>query len=104
MCLQCYGGRSQRPLIQLAPLHIINYQYGIFTSDSIVAFTIYGVRIKFKIKVLTLQSTKTKRGGYLIQDCGSEWGALTPCRTHRVQMPKSVHHNHTSMLHHRENY
>ena len=40
VCLQCSGGRAQWPLIQLAPLHIIlyNYQYGIFTSDSIMAF------------------------------------------------------------------
>ena len=52
---------------------------GIFTSDSIVAFTIYGVRIKFKIKVLTLPSIL--KGGHLIQDCGSE-GGLSPHVAH----------------------
>ena len=40
VCLQCYGRRAQWPLMQIAPLNIIlyNYQCGIFTSDSIVAF------------------------------------------------------------------
>ena len=43
------GGRVQWPLIQLAPFHSIlyNYQYVMFTSDSI------GARIKFKIDVFT---------------------------------------------------
>ena len=74
VCLQCSGGRAQWPLIQLAPLHIIlyNYQYGIFTSDSIVAF-IWGEN---QVKNKSVDS-KVLSGGYLIQDCGGERGLST---------------------------
>ena len=72
--LQCSGGRAQWHLIQLAPLTIVlyNYQYGIFTSDSIVAF-IWGEN---QVKNKSVDS-KVLSGGYLIQDCGGERGLST---------------------------